>query len=63
MEKFKVNVYYRYAAYIEVDAENIEDAYDKGLAIADKMTKNKLEYVGHSAGDVVIDSEGKCYEM
>lgn len=63
MEKFKVNVYYKYAAYIEVDAENIEDAYDKGLAIADKMTKDKLEYVGHSAGDVVIDSEGECYEM
>lgn len=63
MEKFKVHVYYRYAAYIEVDAENIEDAYDKGLAIADKMTKDKLEYVGHSEGDVVIDSEGECYEM
>lgn len=63
MEKFKVNVYYKYAAYIEVDAESIEDAYDKGLAIADKMTKDKLEYVGHSEGDVVIDSEGECYEM
>ena len=63
MEKFNVHVYYTYAAYLEVDAENIEDAYDKGLAIADKMPKNNLEYVGHSAGDVVIDSEGECYEM
>lgn len=63
MEKFKVHVYYRYAAYIEVDAENIEDAYDKGLAIADKMPRNLLEYVGPSEGDVVIDSEGECYEM
>ena len=63
MKKFKVNVYYKYAAYVEVDAENIEDAYDKGLAIADKMTKDKLQYVGHSEGDVVIDSEGECYEM
>ena len=63
MEKFKVHVYYRYAAYIEVDAENIEDAYDKGLAIADKMPSNLLEYVGHGVGDVVIDSEGKYHKM
>lgn len=63
MEKFKVHVYYRYAAYIEVEAENIEDAYDKGLAIADKMPKNLLEYVGPSEGDVVIDSEGEYHKM
>lgn len=63
MEKFKVHVYYRYVAYIEVDAENIEDAYDKGLLIADKMTKDKLEYVGHGVGDVVIDSEGEYHKM
>lgn len=63
MEKFKVHVHYRYAAYIEVYAENIKDAYDKGLAIADKMPSNLLEYVGPGAGDVVIDSKGECYEM
>ena len=51
MEKFKVHVYYTYAAYVEV------------LAIADKIPTKLLEYVGHSAGDVVIDSEGECYEM
>lgn len=62
MAKFKVNCYYTYVGSVEVEADTIEEAYDKGYAECDKMGTDDLSYVGYTDGEV-IDQEGFIHEM
>lgn len=62
MAKFKVNCYYTYVGSVEVEADTIEEAYDKGYAECDKMGTEDLSYVGYTDGEV-LDSEGFIHEM
>ena len=62
MAKFKVNCYYTYVGSVEVEADTIEEAFNKGYAECDKMGTDGLSYVGYTDGEV-IDSEGFIHEM
>lgn len=62
MAKFKVNCYYSYVGSVEVEADTIEEAYEKGYAECDKMETDDLSFVGYTDGEV-IDSEGFLHEM
>jgi hypothetical protein len=62
MAKFKVNCYYTYVGSVEVEADTIEEAYDKGYAECDKMGTDDLSYIGYTDGEV-IDQEGVIHEM
>lgn len=62
MTKFKVNCYYTYVGSVEVEADTIEEAYDKGYAECDKMGTDDLSFVGYTDGEV-IDQEGFIHEM
>lgn len=62
MAKFKVKCYYTYVGSVEVEADTIEEAYDKGYAECTKMGTDDLSYVGYADGEV-IDPDGEIYEM
>lgn len=62
MTKFKVNCYYTYVGSVEVEADTIEEAYDKGYAECAKMGTDDLSYLGYTDGEV-IDQEGFIHEM
>lgn len=62
MAKFKVNCYYTYVGSVEVEADSIEEAYDKGYNVCEKMGTDDLSFVGYLDGEV-IDSYGEIYEM
>ena len=62
MAKFKVNCYYTYVGSVEVEADTIEEAYDKGYAECVKMGTDDLSYVGYTDGEV-IDETGEIHEM
>lgn len=62
MAKYKVNCYYTYVGSVEVEADTIEEAYDKGYAECDKMGTDDLSYLGYTDGEV-IDQEGVIHEM
>lgn len=61
MAKFKVNCYYTYVGSVEVEADTIEEAYDKGYAECDKMVTDDLSYVGYLNAEV-IDPDGFIHE-
>ena len=52
MAKFKVNVYYEYRATIEVDADNAQDAEEKGIEFADKLPTSSLTYIDRTDAEV-----------
>lgn len=62
MAKFKVKCYYTYVGSVEVEADSIEEAYDKGYKVCEKMETDDLSFVGYLDGEV-IDSDGEIYEM
>ena len=62
MPKYKVKCYYQYVGSVEVEADNIEEAYDKGFEICDKMSTNELDYVNYIDAEV-IDEEGEIHEF
>lgn len=62
MEKFLVRCYYTYCGTVEVEAESIEEAADKGYELCEKMTSEELEYVGYTDTEVQ-DSEGFITQM
>lgn len=62
MAKYKVNCYYTYVGSVEVEADTIEEAYDKGYEICDKMHSDELDFVGYTDGEVIDDS-GFIHEM
>jgi hypothetical protein len=62
MPKYKVNCYYQYVGSVEVEADSIEEAYDKGFEICDKMSTNELDYVDYMDAEV-IDEKGEIHEF
>jgi hypothetical protein len=62
MPKFIVKCYYQYVGSVEVEADSIEEAYDKGFEICDKMSTKELDYVNYLDAEV-IDEEGEVYEF
>jgi hypothetical protein len=61
MVKFKVNCYYTYVASVEVEAENEDEAFDKGYELCDQMSSEELDYVGYIDAEV-IDEKGFIHE-
>ena len=62
MAKFRVNCYYTYVGTTEVEADTIEEAYDKGFEICDQMRSDELNYVDYTDAEV-IDENGFIHEM
>lgn len=50
-KKYIVRCYYQYVGRVEVEADSVEEAYNKGYNICDKMKTEELDYVDY------IDSE------
>ncbi len=50
-KKYIVRCYYQYVGRVEVEADSVEEAYNKGYDICDKMKTEELDYVDY------IDSE------
>lgn len=61
MAKFKVNCYYTYVGSVEVEAETLDEAFDKGFELCDKMSSDELDYVGYTDAEV-IDEEDFIHE-
>ena len=57
MAKFTVKCYYTYVGSVEVEAETLDEAFDKGYELCDKMSSDELDYVGYTDAEV-IDDEG-----
>ena len=51
MKKYIVRCYYQYVGKVEVEADSVEEAFNKGYDICDKMKTEELDYVDY------IDSE------
>ena len=62
MAKFKVNCYYTYVGSVEVEADTIEEAYEKGYNYCTDMTTDDLSFCGYTDG-TVTDENGEVYEM
>lgn len=62
MPKFKVNCYYTYVGTVEVEADTIEEAFDKGYNQCTDMATDELSYVGYTDAEV-IDEDGFIHEM
>lgn len=62
MAKYKVKCYYTYVGSVEVEADSIDDAYDKGYDICDQMPTEDLDYVCYDVAEV-IDEEGFVHEI
>lgn len=56
MPKFKVNCYYSYVGIAEVEADNEQEAFDKGYAICDKMGTEQLHFVGYTDAEVTDEN-------
>lgn len=61
-EKFKVKVYYEYAVEVSVEADNMEEAYNKAYEIADNHTMEDLHYIGYNGGEV-YDKNGEVHNF
>ena len=59
MEKFHCNVYYEYVYSVDVDAETMEEAYDKAYQLADSAHTEDLDYVGYNGGNIAEIVNGK----
>lgn len=62
MAKFTVNCYYTYVATVEVEADSIEEAYEKGYNFCTDMPIDEHQFSGYSGG-TVVDEDGEIYEM
>jgi hypothetical protein len=62
MAKFKVNCYYTYVGIVEVEADTIEEAYEKGYNHCTDMPTDELCFCGYTYS-TVTDENGKVYEM
>lgn len=61
MAKFTVKCYYTYVGSVEVEAETLDEAFDKGYELCDKMLSDELDYVGYTDAEV-IDEKGFIHE-
>ena len=62
MATYKVKVYYEYAMEVEVEADSIKDAYDKGIEIADEMDESNLQFIS-SKDTEVYTNEGSIIKF
>lgn len=62
MAKYIVRCYYQYVGRVEVEADSVEEAYNKGYAICDDMTTEELDYVDYMDGEVE-EEDGFIHEM
>lgn len=62
MAKYKVNCYYQFVGSVEVEADSLDEAFEKGFEICDKMESEDLTYVNYLDGEV-MDSDGEIYEF
>lgn len=62
MAKYKVKVYYEYAMEVEVEADNINNAYDKAYEIAETHDRDDLHYIGYNGGEV-YDENGEVHKI
>ena len=53
MAKYKVKCYYQYVGSVEVEADSVEEAREKGFAICDKMSTEDLDYVDYMDTEVI----------
>ena len=53
MAKFQVRCYYTYVGRVFVEAENEEDAFNKGYDLCNDMSTEDLDYVGYTDGEVI----------
>lgn len=60
MAKFKVHCYYEFVGIVEVEADSIEDAFEKGFELCDGMSIEDLKYVGYTDAEV-IDTDGEIH--
>lgn len=52
MGKYLVRCYYTYEGIVEVEADNENDAYDKGWELCEQMGTDELQYVGFQSAEV-----------
>lgn len=62
MAKYLVRCYYTYCGCVEVEADSVEEASEKGYEICDAMTTEELEFVGYTDMEVQDDT-GFIHEM
>lgn len=62
MAKYKVYSYYQYVGISEVEADDAEEAFEKGYALNDKMTSEDLYYVDYIDSEV-IDEDGGLHNF
>jgi hypothetical protein len=60
MGKYKVHCYYEYVGIVEVEADSVESAFEKGFELCDVMGTDDLKYVGYNDAEV-IDEEGEIH--
>lgn len=62
MAKYLVRCYYTYCGMVEVDADSVEDASNKGYELCEQMRTEDLEYVGYTDMEVQ-DETGFIHEI
>lgn len=62
MATYKVKVYYEYAVEVNVEADTMEEAYDKAYEIADNHSMEDLHYIGYKGGEV-YDENGETHDF
>lgn len=62
MAKYEVRCYYCYVGTTIVEADSVEEAYEKGWDICDKMSTDDLQYVNFM-DEEVIDEDGFVHEF
>lgn len=59
MAMFQCNVYFMYVFPVEVEADTMEEAYDKAYQMAESAHTEDLEYVGYEGGNASEIVNGK----
>lgn len=52
MAKYRVRCFYTYCGSVEVEADSIEEARNKGHELCSEMTTDELEYIGYTDTEV-----------
>lgn len=61
MAKYKVKCFYTYCGEVEVEAETMMEAINKGQELCSKITIDNLDYVGYSDTEVEDENGGISY--
>ena len=58
MAKFRVLSYYQYVGIAEVEADSVEEAFEKGYAINYAKSTDDLQYVDYTDSEVITEDGG-----